>query len=79
MLSFLFNLTDIFDESLLVHEASVLAVPDDADESEPKLDKTLIDKVHGRMNIERNRSLRGSNQCVVFSLWTQYPPGRHKA
>lgn len=38
------------------YQASVLAISQDANISQTQLDKALVHQVHGRVNIERNRS-----------------------
>ena len=47
----------IFHKSFLMHQAGVLSVSQDANEAQPELDETLIDKTHGRVIIKCNRGL----------------------
>lgn len=50
-------LLDIFDERLLVDQACVLSIAENAQITQSQLGETLVDKIDGRMYIERDWSL----------------------
>lgn len=58
------KLLDEFHKSLLVHEACVLSTLENTQISQAQLRKALVDKVNGRVDVQRNRCLEDVSAFV---------------